>query len=402
MEENIMKITSINVIALEKDPGCLSRPVLCRVNTDEGVSGLGEAGVAIGTGAPAAFEQIKDLAPMVIGMDPLYHEVIWEKMFRQSFWAQGNGAIVMAAISAIDIALWDIKAKAADLPLYKLLGGKHRDKLRCYASQLQFGWDVDKFLPYKGPSGDPSFYAEAARKAVDQGYDAIKTNFMRFDAKGNALPYTASISYISSDMMKLIEARIRATRDAVGPDVDIILENHAMTDASTAIQIGKMARDYGIMFYEEGTTPLNPGVMEKIARALDIPLATGERTYTRWGFLPFLENHCLHIIQPDIGNCGGITETKKICDMAAIYDVSVQTHVCSSPVSVAISLHMEAAIPNFIIHEHHVCNTLPSTVAECTYDYQPEKGYFAIPEIPGHGQELSESALKTACIETIK
>ncbi|MDR1230092.1 MAG: mandelate racemase/muconate lactonizing enzyme family protein [Spirochaetaceae bacterium] len=397
-----MKILNVEVIALAKDPGCLSRPVLCRVNTDEGISGLGEAAVAIGTGAPAAFEQIKDLAPMIIGMDPLDHEVIWEKLFHQSFWAQGNGAIVMAAISAIDIALWDIKGKAANLPLYKLLGGKHRDKLRCYASQLQFGWDVDTFLPFKGTSGDPAFYAEAAQKAVAQGYDAIKANFVRFDKNGNILPYTATTGYIGRDMMKLAEARIKATRDAVGPDVDIIMENHAMTDASTAIQIGKVARDYRIMFYEEGTPPLNPGVMKKIAEAIDIPLATGERTYTRWGFLPFLENHSLHIIQPDIGNCGGITETKKICDMAAIYDVSVQTHVCSSPVSVAISLHLEAAIPNFVIHEHHLCNTLPSTVAECTRDYQPEKGYIAIPETPGHGQELSPDALKTARIETIK
>jgi L-alanine-DL-glutamate epimerase-like enolase superfamily enzyme len=397
-----MKITSVDVIALAMDPGCLSRPVICRLNTDEGIYGLGEAGVAIGTGAPAVFGQIKDLVPMILGMNPMYHEVIWEKMFRQSFWAQGNGAIVMAAISAIDIALWDIKGKALGQPLYALLGGKQRDNLRSYASQLQFGWGVDKFIPFKGASGEPAYYADAALKAVAQGYDAIKSNFMRFDKNGNILPYTASTGYMSKEMMRLVEARLKATRDAVGPDVDIIIENHAMTDANTAIQIGKMARDYDIMFYEEGTPALNPAVMRKIADAVDIPLATGERTYTRWGFLPFLENHCLQVIQPDIGNCGGITEAKKICDMAHIYDVSVQTHVCSSPISVAISLHLEAAIPNFIIHEHHLCNTLPSTIAECQFDYQPEKGYFPIPEKPGHGQELSESALKGAHVETIK
>jgi L-alanine-DL-glutamate epimerase-like enolase superfamily enzyme len=397
-----MKITSVEVIALEKDPGCLSRPVLCRVNTDEGLYGLGEAGVAIGSGAPAAFAQIKDIAPMILGMDPWYHEVIWEKLFRQSFWAQGNGAIVMAAISAIDIAIWDLKGKIADVPLYKLLGGKQREKLRCYASQLQFGWGVDRFIPFKGVSGESAYYAESARKAVEDGYDAIKTNFMRFDEKGDILPYTASTGYISKKMLRLVEDRIRATREAVGPDVDIIMENHAMTDANTAIQIGKIAQGYDIMFYEEGTPALNPGVMKKIAEAVDIPLATGERTYTRWGFLPFLENHCLQVIQPDIGNCGGITEAKKICDLAHIYDVSVQTHVCSSPISVAISLHLEAAIPNFIIHEHHICNTLPSTIAECKYDYQPEQGYYAIPELPGHGQEIAEGALQRAHIETIK
>jgi L-alanine-DL-glutamate epimerase-like enolase superfamily enzyme len=372
------------------------------VNTDEGISGLGEAAVAIGTGAPAAYEQIKDLAPMILGMDPLCQEVIWEKMFRNSFWAQGNGAIVMAAISAIDIAIWDIKAKAANLPLYKLLGGKHRDKLRCYASQLQFGWGVQKFIPFKGTSGEPAYYADMAQRAVEDGYDAIKTNFMRFDKNGNVVPYTAATSFILKDLLHMIEARIKATRNAVGPDVDIIMENHAMTDASTAIQIGKVARDYDIMFLEEPTIPLNPAVMKKIADEIDIPLATGERTYTRWGFLPFLENHSLHVIQPDVGNCGGVTEAKKICDMANIYDVSVQTHTCSSPVIVAVSLHLEAAIPNFIIHEHHLTNTLPTIVAQCKHNYQPVNGYYELPEIPGHGQELSDSALLSAHIERIK
>jgi L-alanine-DL-glutamate epimerase-like enolase superfamily enzyme len=397
-----MKITSVEVIALERDPSCLNRSVLCRVNTDQGISGIGEAAVAIGTGAPATYEQIKDLAPMIIGMDPLCHEVIWEKIFRNSFWTQGNGAIVMTAISAIDIAVWDIKAKAANLPLYKLLGGKHRDKLRCYASQLQFGWGVDKFMPFKGKSGESAYYADMAHRAIEDGYDAIKINFMRFDKDGNMVPYTASTSFIPRDLLHLTESRIKAARYTVGSDVDIILENHAMTDASTAIQIGKMAKDYDIMFMEEPTMPLNPGAMKKIADAVDIPLATGERTYTRWGFLPFLENHCLHVIQPDIGNCGGITEAKKICDMAHIYDVSVQTHTGSSPVIAAVSLHLEAAIPNFIIHEHHLTNTLPSIREQCKYDYQPEDGYYEIPEIPGHGQELSHSALKSAHIETIK
>ena len=397
-----MKITSIDLIALEKDPGCLSRPVLCRVNTGEGIYGIGEAGVAIGTGSPAAFAQMKDLAPMILGADPEDNEVLWEKMFRQSFWAQGNGAIVMAAISAIDIALWDIKAKAAKLPLYKLLGGKHRDKLRCYASQLQFGWGVDSFNPHKAVSGDPSFYAEAAQKAAAQGYTAIKTNFMRFDKNGVILPYTAAITHLEKDFLRLVEARIKATRDAVGRDVEIIMENHALTDAATSLQIAKIAEPYDIMFYEEPTPALNPQVMRKIACGTSIPLATGERTYTRWGFLPLLETHCLQIIQPDVGNCGGVTEAKKICDLAHIYDVSVQTHICSSPVSVAVSAHLEAALTNFIIHEHHLCNTLPSTVAECVQDYQPKNGYIEIPEIPGHGNDIAENALKSAHIETIR
>jgi L-alanine-DL-glutamate epimerase-like enolase superfamily enzyme len=397
-----MKITSVDVIALERDPGCLSRPVLCRVNTGEGIYGIGEAGVAIGTGSPAAFRQIKDIAPIILGADPMDSEVLWEKMFRKSFWAQGGGAIELAAISALDTALWDIKAKAANAPLYKLLGGAHRKSLRCYASQLQFGWAVERFNPLQAESGEPSVYAEAASRAASEGYTAIKANFMRFDRKGGILPYIDALSHLDKGFLRLVEARIRATREAAGPDVEIIMENHAMTDAASALQIAKIAEPYDIMFYEEPSLALNPAVLQKIARNTAIPLATGERTYTRWGFLPLLEAHCLGVIQPDIGNCGGVTEAKKICDMALVYDVGVQTHVCSSPVSVAVSLHLEAAITNFIIHEHHVCNTLPSTVAQCVHDYQPVNGYIAVPQIPGHGNDISESALKGAHIEAIK
>jgi L-alanine-DL-glutamate epimerase-like enolase superfamily enzyme len=402
MSGGAMKITSIDVIALEIDRGNGSRPILCRINTDEGISGYGEAGIAIATGSTAAFALMKDMAPMIIGMNPLYHEAIWECLFKQSFWAQGNGVVFMASISAFDIALWDIKGKVANMPLYQLLGGKQREKLRTYASQLQFGWGVGSFNPGKGISGSPDYYAETAQKAVEQGYDAIKVNFLRFDRQGSILSFRETTNNLSRDVMRLAEERLAATRKAVGPDVDIIIENHAMTDAATAIQFGRMAEYYGIMFFEEGCTPLNPMVMKRIADGISIPLATGERTYTRWGFLPFFENQSLRVIQPDIGNCGGITECKKICDMAHVYDVSVQTHVCSSPISVAIALHLEAAIPNFIIHEHHLCNTLPSCVEMGVYDYQPKNGYMEIPELPGIGQEPSAYSLGRAHIEKVK
>ena len=396
-----MKITSVDLLALEQDRGNGSRPIICRINTVSGLFGYGEAGIAIGTGAPACFALLKDFAPMIIGMDANYNEVIWEKIFKASFWGVGNGGVIMSALSAIDCAIWDLKAKAANVPLYKLLGGKQRDKLWSYASQLQFGWATDSFNPAQAASGDPAFYSEAAKKALAQGFTAVKANFIRYDRQGKILPPAATTGRLSRELMKLAEQRIAAVRDAVGSDVEIIAENHAMTDAATAIQFAGMAEQFDIMFLEEGAIPLNPGVMKKIAEKTGIPLATGERTYTRWGFLPFLENHCLTVIQPDIGNCGGITEGKKICDMAHIYDVGVQTHVCSSPINLAVSLHLEAAIPNFTIHEHHIGSTLPSCVEMGKYDYQPRDGYFEIPELPGIGQEVSEKALKSAHIETI-
>ena len=246
------------------------------------------------------------------------------------------------------------------------------------------------------------FYREACQKAMDQGYDAVKINFLRFDKDGKMLSYLDTTGHLSRQAMHTAEERIAAVRETVGPDVDIIIENHAMTDANTAVQFARMASRYDIMFLEEGCTPLNPQVMRRIADNTDIPLATGERTYTRWGFLPFLENGSLSVIQPDIGNCGGITECKKICDMAHVYDVGVQTHVCSSPISVAVSLQLEAAIPNFVIHEHHIANTTAVTINECVHNYQPVNGYFEIPDLPGIGQELSDYALKHARIETVR
>ncbi len=246
-----MKIASLDVIALEKEKGCGSRPVIVRINTDEGIYGYGEAAIAIGCGSTAAYELLKDMGPMIIGMDAMAHEVIWEKLYKQSFWAQGNGAVFFSAISAIDIALWDIKGKALGVPVYQLLGGKQRDRLRAYASQLQFGWGTDEFNP--GASrGDVDFYREACQKAMDQGYDAVKINFLRFDRDGKMLSYLDTTGHLSRQAMHTAEERIAAVRETVGPDVDIIIENHAMTDANTAVQFARMASRYDIMFLEEG------------------------------------------------------------------------------------------------------------------------------------------------------
>lgn len=393
-----MKIRSVDVLALPGSEAASFRPIICRINTDASISGLGEAGVAIVTGSLAGFEMIKDLAKFIIGKNPLQHEVIWETLFRKGFWTLGNGAIEMAALSAIDTALWDIKGKFYHAPVYQLLGGKHREKLRAYASQIQFGWQVEQFIPQT----EPEQYAEMARRAVDQGYSAVKVNVLYFNRQGQGAEYTDTTGYLDYRQLSLAESRLAAIREAVGDRVDILLENHAITDANVAVQLGRIAERYRVMCIEEPVMPLNPAVMAKVADKLAVPLAAGERIYSRWGFLPFLQNGSLSIIQPDIGNCGGISEAKKIADLANIYDVGVQTHVCSSPISVAASLQLEAAISNFVIHEHHLTNTTPQTIDLCEYDYQPVDGYFTIPELPGIGQSLSSYALKHADIQTIK
>jgi L-alanine-DL-glutamate epimerase-like enolase superfamily enzyme len=201
--------------------------------------------------------------------------------------------------------------------------------------------------------------------------------------------------------MKLFVKRAETAREAVGPDVEIIMENHCLTSANTAIQYGLATQHLGFMMLEEPANPLNPCEYRRIAEKLDIPVATGERSWLRWGFQPLFEAG-LSVAQPDLGNCGGITEGRKIADMAAAYGVTIQTHTCNTPLSVAASLHLEAAIPNFIIHEHHTVNTLADVRELCVYDYQPVNGYFDIPELPGIGNEPTEKALAESSIITVK
>lgn len=401
-----MKITSVDVYQIKHNGDySLWKPILCRINTDEGIYGWGEAGVAYGSGSRAAFGMIQDLAEKIIGMDPMNNEVIWDKLYKQTFWGQGGGTIVFAAMSAIDIALMDIKGKALGVPVYKLLGGKKNDKLRCYASQLQFGWGHINEPSYKKMPkmpGDTKFYVDSALKAVAEGYDAIKIDFICYDKDGSIQYPAGTTNYMSYEQLEVVEDRVKSVREAVGPAVDIIVENHSYTDAPTAIQLGRIFEKYRIYYYEETVGTLNPSVQKYVQEKVDIPIASGERIYTRWGYLPFLQDNSVQVIQPDLCLSGGITETKKICDLAYIFDVTVQGHVCGSPISLAACLQLEAAIPNFCIHEHHVVNTMMFNREICVNDYQPVNGYYEIPELPGIGNDVNEDILKQSLCVTIK
>ena len=387
-----MKITKIDIFMedlpveqFKKGTWC---PILCRVYTDEGIYGDGEAALAYGNAQNAAFGMVKDLAKLVIGMDPLDNEVIWDKLYKSTFWGQNGGPVVFAGISALDIALWDIKGKAFNVPVYKLLGGKRRDNLRCYASQLQFGWS-----DHGEVMASTEDYVNVCKKAVDEGYDAVKIDFFTFDRDGRAFDKMEEMQRLLKPYyVQLVEERVAACREAVGPNVDIIMENHSRPDAQSAIQLGRAVQKYNIFYFEEPNTP-TPKMNKFISDRLDMPIAQGERIYTRWQYAPYFENNSVQVIQPDMGNTGGITETKKICDMAYVYDVSVQIHVCAGPISTAAALHMECAIPNFVIHEHHRNCLYEANRKLAIYDYQPVNGKYKVPDLPGLGNEHSEYAL---------
>lgn len=394
-----MKITSVDIIKLHgKHPvaGWVFTPTVVRVNTDEGIYGLGEIGLAYGVSEHGQFGLARDFASKIIGMNPMQNEKIWEKLYRTTFWGMGGGTFVFAAMSALDIALWDIKGKALGVPVYELLGGKTNDHLRSYASQIQFDWG-----PVSAPMLTPEDYANATKKAMAEGYDCVKVDPIAYNSKGEFMT-DRDCGLLMNREVRLFEERVAAIRETGGPNMDIILEMHALTDAVSAVQLAEVFEKYRIFYYEEPTAPLNPGNMKQIAQKVHIPIAAGERIYSRWGYRPFFEDHSIQVIQPDLGNCGGFTEGKKICDMANVYDVSAQIHVCGGPVAVAAALQLEAVIPNFLIHEHHAFSLLPENQRLCVYNYQPENGYYKIPDLPGIGQDLSEEGLANAEIETIK
>jgi len=391
-----MKIVKVDVIQLGTDVRPDWRPIVCRIYTDEGIYGDGEAAMAYDVGALGAFGMLQELAKMVIGMDPLDNEVIWDKLYRSTFWGQNGGPVTFSAISAIDIALWDIKGKYFKVPVYKLLGGKKRDNLRCYASQLQFGWGEVRI-----PARTPEDYAKNAKKAVEEGYDAVKFDFFLYNEEDGFFNDNDRLGLLSKKYLNIVEKRIAAVREAIGPDVDIIMENHSYTDAQSALQLGRMAEKYDIFCFEEPTTPY-PKITKYMSDKLNIPIATGERIYSRWQYAQYFENSSVQMIQPDFGNCGGITEGKKICDMAYAYDVGVQGHACGSPLSNVVALHLECVIPNFVIHEHHAVNLTPYNKSYCIYDYQPVNGKYKVPELPGLGNELSESAMNNSIKVTIE
>jgi L-alanine-DL-glutamate epimerase-like enolase superfamily enzyme len=383
-----MKITQVEIFDIHCPKRTQWNPVFVRVYTDTGLVGVGEAGLAYDWGHSAAAAMIKEIAEAVlIGFDPMNTELLWSKMLRESFWGLGGGPVIYSAMSAIDTALWDIKAKFFGVPVYQLLGGKTNHKLRTYASQLQFDWDSEAVKMIQ-----PEDYARAAQKAIAQGYDAVKVDPIVYDKNGDS--YFDRTKLFTQPELRLFRSRLQAIRDAVGEDVDIIFESHSLMGAASAIQMGEIIEDIGCLFYEEPVNYLNSAVHKKVSDNVKVPIAGGERLYHRWDIRPYLEDQSIDVLQPDIGLCGGFTEAKKVCDYADVYDVRIQAHVCGGPVATAASLHLETAIPNFLIHEHHTYAIKEWNRELCIQDPQPVDGFFQVSETPGIGIDLNDAVVK--------
>ncbi len=369
-------------------------PVLVQVFTDEGISGVGEAAIAYGTGATAAAGMIKDLVEEhLLGEDPFRIEAIWSEMYDHTFWAKGGGPIIFAGISAIEQALWDIKGKALGVPIYEMLGGKFRDKARVYAN----GWSFR--------CKTPSDFAREAEKVVKDGYTAIKLYPLAVPDPSNpdGLLRHVSLRAIDRDAEDLAFTRVKAVRDAVGPEIDIMLDMSAELTTDAIIRIGRRMEELNIFFFEEPVDPFDVEALKKVSQHVNLPIAVGERIYTRYGFRRIMECHAADILQPDIGNTGGIMETKKIAAMAEVYSMRIQPHTCASPVSTAAALQLDACISNFIIQELYPYR-IPEhfEIVDHAPEWDVQDSYLPIPDRPGLGVELVDERVRPFLWATCK
>ena len=376
-----MKITEVEVFDVGLRPTVSAwNPVIVRITTDEGVRGVGEVALAYGVGSTAGVGMVRDLAEQfLIGADPFRIEYLWHTMYRRTFWAQGGGPVVFGGMSAIDEALWDIKGKALGVPVYELLGGRCWDSLRVYAN----GWYHDCV--------EPQQYAEAALQVVADGYTAMKFDPFAYSEDGQwDYPRRA----LDARRADLAFERVKAVREAVGSEVDILVEVHGNLGTTSAIRMGKRLEELRPFFYEEPVDALNVDCMKKVAENVDIPIAAGERLYTRYGFRQYVEQQIIDILQPDIGLAGGIMETKKVAAHAETYGLHVQPHNCASPVATAAAVQLDACITNFIIQEWFPYHGPEHyQLVEEDLEHQVVDGRLRVPGAPGLGIALNDKQI---------
>lgn len=345
------------------------RWLFLKIETDEGIIGWGEP--VIEGKAATVKAAVDELMENLIGKDPMHIEDHWNMMYRAGFYR--GGPILMSAIAGIDQALWDIKGKFYNAPIYQLLGGKAHGKMKVYS------WI----------GGDrPSEVGAEAKKLIDQGFLAVKMNA------------TEELQYVDSyDKIDAAVARIAAVREVGGPAFGIGVDFHGRVHKPMAKILAKELEQYRPMFIEEPVLPENNEDLREIANHVAIPIATGERMFSRWQFKTLLIDGYVDIIQPDLSHAGGITECKKIISMAEAFDVAAAPHCPLGPIALAACLQVDATCHNAFIQEQSLGihynkgnDILDYIVDKSVFKY--ENGYVNIPEGPGLGIEIDEDYVR--------
>ena len=370
-----MKITAIETLV------CHARMrnwIFVKVVTDEpGLFGWGEATLEWHTRSVVG--AIEDIAQLLIGEDPTRIEYLWQMMYRQHFW-HGNGIVRGTAISGIDIALWDIVGKIHGVPVHKLLGGPVRDYVRTYCHLG--GGKMEDF--YETSPADAQRFGELAQGMVEAGFTAFKSM---------AVPETMPIEGLRP--IRYAEACVKAMRDAVGEDIDIMVDCHARPSPAMGLRFATALEPYGLYFFEEPCWPESMEDIARIQRAVSTPIATGERLVGQHAFKELVEQRACSVIQPDLTHCGGISEARRIAAMAEAYRLSMAPHNPQGPVSTAASLEFGFATPSYIICES-VHEDVPWRKDVVSEGFTVEKeGRIVRPnQRPGLGIEIDEDEVR--------
>jgi galactonate dehydratase len=350
-----MRITSVEPLVVDVET---RNWLFVVVETDEGLSGIGEGSLPGHPRAVAA--AVEEYREYLVGQDPARIQHLWQRMYRQPFFR--SGAVTLSAMSAIEQALWDIKGKVAGLPVYELLGGRCHDRIKLYAN---------------GPGGaTPEEYAESARALVEQGFAAMKTGIAEpvLPVQGDGVARRAA-------------ERIETLRDAVGDEVEIAFDAHGRLTPAMSIKVARALEPYDIWFLEEPALPENAKGLAEVARATSIPVATGERLFTKWAFREVLELGGAALLQPDLSHCGGVLEARAIAAMAEVYYRGFAPHNPLGPVNTIVSAHVGMASPNFVALE--ICLYPPDwTRGLLSEPLVFRDGYLELSDAPGWGVEL--------------
>jgi len=355
-----MKITDLKTFVVAM-PG--HNVVLVKVETDEGLYGIGEASLAgRDRGVVGLLEHFREL---LIGRDPSRIEDIWQNLYRNTFWR--GGPVLLSAISGVDIALWDLKGRRLGAPLYDLLGGKTRERVRVYTHIYA---DEDDEL------------CDRALAAVERGFSALRIVPALFDAS----------PWDSRKSVRATARRLARLRQAVGEDVDLLLDVHHRFTPMENVRIGRAAEEHDLFFLEDPIPPDNLQSYQLLRAKIDVPLATGEAMVTKWSFKYLIENELIDYLRIDPVHVGGLTETKKIAIMGEAHSVDLALHNPTSPVCAAVCVHVDASSPNFGIQE---AIEQPPAMREI-FPVQPEirDGHFELSDRPGLGLEFDEAAAR--------
>ncbi|MCY3832359.1 MAG: mandelate racemase/muconate lactonizing enzyme family protein [Chloroflexi bacterium] len=371
-----MNITEVKTFLVE---GIKYNWTLVKVETDAGIHGWGEA--TNWPGSPLIEAACRHVGQFVLGMDARRIDYIWTKIYRDMHWL-GQAGPLLSAISAIDIALWDIKGKALNTPVHNLLGGKYRERIQLYANY----WFIDG-----GHSAES--YAEQARETVEAGFTALKFDPFAHVHYGYGDDLSDNNS-LSAEQKQLALDLVAAVAEAVGRQVPIAIETHAFLNGPTAVEMAHRLAglDFNCMWYEEPALPEFPAAIAEIRRQIPLPICVGERLHSRFMAKRVLDLRAADVLMPDITRCGGISEMRKIAAMAEAYNVPIAPHNPNGPISTIASAHTMATIPNFFRQEFMV-KDVPWRDGCLSHPLPVEHGFFVLPDRPGLGFDIDENAL---------